>query len=64
MCLCRLECEEQLDESVCLRWRKQIHSLPQGPKRQDKILELYRATLFEKGFNTTTHIVEGKRICK
>ena len=64
MCSCNLECGEQLDENTLMTWRKKVYTLPQGPKRQTKLLECYRQSLFEEGFNKTTHYVDRKRICK
>ena len=65
-CGCGNGCEKKLSSEIILRYRRKIYSVPQGCKRQNKLLDLYRETQinqFNKKNKMPMHMIEGESIC-
>ena len=57
-------CHEHMDTNSILRWRKKYHLQVMGFEQQQKLLELYKESIFENGSSKVLHLVEGKLVCK
>lgn len=63
-CGCKGGCCEEFDMGIVLRWREKVHLLVAGFEQQQCLYNLYRETIFNDGYGTTQHLVEGHLICR
>ena len=63
-CGCDRHCYDMVEPLIALKWRKKYHLLTMGIEQQQKLLELYRETLFTDGREKTLHLCQTLLVCK
>lgn len=64
-CGCADGCNKLVKPTSVLKWRVRYHTLTQGYRKKQKLLEMYNDTLVENNINENKfHMFEGIRICR